>query len=74
MNENSKIGIIGGGSWGTAIVKMLGENVDALNWWMQNEDAIKHIQKFGHNPNYISDAELKKNKLNISVSFLFNYR
>ena len=66
MNENSKIGIIGGGSWGTAIVKMLGENVDALNWWMRNEDAIKHIQKFGHNPNYISDAELKKNKLNIS--------
>ena len=66
MNENSKIGILGGGSWGTAIVKMLGENVDALNWWMRNEDAIKHIQKFGHNPNYISDAELKKNKLNIS--------
>ena len=43
MNENSKIGILGGGSWGTAIVKMLGENVDALNWWMRNEDAIKHL-------------------------------
>ena len=66
MNYPQKIAVIGGGSWATAIVKMLCENVDSLGWWMRNEEAITHIQKYGHNPNYISSAELKKEKLNIS--------
>ena len=66
MNKNVKIGVIGGGSWATAIVKMLCENVDSINWWMRNEEAIEHINTYGHNPNYISDAELKKGKLNLS--------
>ena len=66
MNENSKIGIIGGGSWATAIVKMLCENVNSVDWWMRNKDAINHIETYGHNPNYISDAYLKKSKLCLS--------
>lgn len=66
MNSPQKIAVIGGGSWATAIVKMLCENVDSLGWWMRNEEAIAHIKKYGHNPNYISAAELKKEKLNIS--------
>ena len=45
---------------------MLCENVNSINWWMRNEDSISHIETYGHNPNYISDAELKKEKLNIS--------
>jgi glycerol-3-phosphate dehydrogenase (NAD(P)+) len=65
--QNKKnIGVIGGGSWATSIVKMLCENVNSINWWMRNEDSISHIETYGHNPNYISDAELKKEKLNIS--------
>ena len=66
MKSESKIGVIGGGSWATAIVKMLCENVDSVNWWMRNEEAIEHINTYGHNPNYISDAELKESKLNLS--------
>ena len=66
MDKKSKIAVIGGGSWATSIVKMLGENVDVVHWWMRNEDAITHINKFGHNPNYISSAELKKSKINLS--------
>jgi len=66
LKNNFKIGVIGGGSWATAIVKMLCENVDSVNWWMRNEEAIDHINSYGHNPNYISDAELKKSKLNLS--------
>ena len=62
--QNKKnIGVIGGGSWATAIIKMLCENVNSVNWWMRNEDAINHIETYGHNPNYISDADLKVSKL-----------
>ena len=66
MNQPQKIAVIGGGSWATAIVKMLCENVDSLGWWMRNKEAIAHIQKYGNNPNYISAADLKKEKLYIS--------
>ena len=66
MKKDSKIAVIGGGSWATAIVKMLGENVESILWWMRNKDVIAHIQKYGHNPNYISSAELKKSKLKLS--------
>tara|TARA_B100000902_G_scaffold12252_1_gene14868 strand:+ start:1542 stop:2537 length:996 start_codon:yes stop_codon:yes gene_type:complete len=66
LKNNIKIGVIGGGSWATSIIKMLCENVDSVNWWMRNEDAIKHINTYGFNPNYIADAKLKKEKLVIS--------
>jgi len=66
LNVNKKIGVLGGGSWATSIIKMLCENVDSVNWWMRNKEAITHIKTYGHNPNYISDAELKKEKLKLS--------
>ena len=43
MKNVVKIGVIGGGSWATSIIKMLCENVKCINWWMRNEDAIKHL-------------------------------
>jgi glycerol-3-phosphate dehydrogenase (NAD(P)+) len=56
-----KIAMIGGGSWATAIVKMLADNLaeKEIFWWMRNESAIEHIKKFKHNPNYISSVEIK---------------
>ncbi|QNN45109.1 NAD(P)-binding domain-containing protein [Pedobacter roseus] len=53
--------MIGGGSWATAIVKMLADNLaeKEIFWWMRNESAIEHIKKFKHNPNYISSVEIK---------------
>ena len=56
-----KIAMIGGGSWATAIVKMLTDNVveKEIFWWMRNENAINHIKSFKHNPNYLSSVEIK---------------
>ncbi len=63
-----KIAIIGGGSWATAIVKMLCDNIveKEVFWWMRNEAAIEHIRKFKHNPNYLSSVEIKVPDQNIS--------
>ena len=66
LNVNKKIGVLGGGSWATSIIKMLCENIESVNWWMRNEEVINHIKTYGHNPNYISDADLKKEKLELS--------
>lgn len=68
----AKIAMTGGGSWATAIVKMLADNVTEkeIFWWMRNEEAISHIKAFKHNPNYLSSVEIKVPANNISSDIL----
>jgi len=61
-----KFGVIGGGSWATAIVKMLCENLDEVGWYMRNTYALEHIKKEKHNPNYLSAIEFDTTKLLLS--------
>lgn len=51
--QAKRVGVLGGGSWATAIVKMLSNNLDTVHWWMRNEEAVAHVKAYGHNPNYI---------------------
>jgi glycerol-3-phosphate dehydrogenase (NAD(P)+) len=67
MSKETRIGVIGGGSWPTAIVKMLCNNVDKVNWWLRSEETISYIQKYNHNPNYLSSVEFDQGKLNLSA-------
>lgn len=76
MNSNPKIAVFGGGSWATAIVKMLTENLENVGWYMRNSSAIEHIKKHHNNPNYLSSAELHPEKLDVSNNinyFVNNY-
>lgn len=66
MITNPKIAVFGGGSWATAIVKMLCENMEQVGWYMRNQGAIDYIKENEHNPNYLSSAELDVNKLYLS--------
>jgi glycerol-3-phosphate dehydrogenase (NAD(P)+) len=64
--EKPRVGVLGGGSWATALVKMLCNNATEVNWWMRNTEAIQHIKKFGHNPHYIQSIAFEKEKLNVT--------
>jgi len=66
MNKSSKIAIIGGGSWATAIAKILMENVPEINWYMRNPDTIAQFKQLGHNPRYITSAEFDINNISFS--------
>lgn len=66
MNKNLKVAVFGGGSWATAIVKMLSENIDNIGWYMRSVYAVEHIKRNKHNPNYLSSAELHPEKLSLS--------
>lgn len=61
--EQAKFAIIGGGSWATAIAKILCNNLDRVCWYMRNEAAIEHILANKHNPNYLSSVEFNTDKL-----------
>ena len=66
MAENIKFAVIGGGSWATAIAKMLCVNLIEIAWYMRNEAAIEHIKTYKHNPNYLSSVEFDTNKLKLT--------
>ena len=65
MNKSARVAVIGGGSWATAIVKMLCENVKSLSWYMRNASAIAHIKQHKHNPSYLSSVELDLEKIEL---------
>lgn len=54
-----KVAVIGGGSWATALVKVLGENQVPLAWWMRDREVMSYIQQHHRNPRYLSDASLQ---------------
>jgi glycerol-3-phosphate dehydrogenase (NAD(P)+) len=51
-----KFGIIGSGSWGTALAKILTDNNNSINWWIRNDASINHFIKRHHNPQYLSSS------------------
>ena len=66
MEEISKIGIIGSGSWATAIAKILLANVPSLNWYFRSDDQIDQFKKKHHNPNYLTGALFDTDRIHFS--------
>lgn len=66
MEKELKVSVIGGGSWATALTKILTTNLSQVCWYMRNSSAIEHIKKTNHNPNYITDVEFDINKLKLT--------
>ncbi|MCX6264476.1 MAG: NAD(P)-binding domain-containing protein [Bacteroidetes bacterium] len=51
-----RIGIIGSGSWATALAKIVTDNGHPVHWWIRNEQTIQYFQKRRHNPHYLSSV------------------
>ncbi len=75
MNDNLKYAVFGAGSWATAIVKMLCENLDEVGWYMRSVYTKEHLLKEQHNPNYLSSVEFHLEQLKISndINEIANY-
>ncbi|MGB5500179.1 MAG: NAD(P)H-dependent glycerol-3-phosphate dehydrogenase [Maribacter sp.] len=68
MDKELRFAVLGGGSWATAIVKMLSENLEQITWYMRNEDAVEHIRTQKHNPNYLSSVEFDTKLLDLTTN------
>lgn len=66
MSSTLKFAVIGGGSWATAIVKMLTNNLDEIGWYMRSIYALEHLKRQYHNPNYLSSVEFKIDQLHLT--------
>lgn len=72
-HQPKHIAVLGGGSWGTAITKMLSEHIASphhkiasLQWWVRNEETAEYIRQNRHNPKYISSVEIHPERVRVS--------
>ncbi len=63
-NSKAKVAVIGGGSWATAISKMLLENEAEINWYLRSNDNIKRFKQLHHNPGYLSTVFFDISRIN----------
>jgi glycerol-3-phosphate dehydrogenase (NAD(P)+) len=62
--KQKRITVIGGGSWPTALVKILCEKQNIkITWWLRSEEDVKYIKDFKHNPKYLSSVHFDLNKV-----------
>jgi glycerol-3-phosphate dehydrogenase (NAD(P)+) len=61
-----RFAILGSGSWGTALAKILTDNGQTIGWWNRSESAIQHIRQRKHNPQYLPSARFNTDQLKLS--------
>lgn len=64
--NTKRIGIIGSGSWATAIAKMVTDNGFIINWWVRQNSNVEYFQKRHHNPHYLRNAYFDVAKIDFS--------
>ena len=68
MNKTPKIGLIGGGSWATALAKLLLNNCENINWYIRKQEDIDYFKKFTNNPRYLTSVDFDVSKINFTNS------
>jgi len=65
MNQ-MRIGIIGSGSWATAIAKIVTDNGHPIHWWVRQQSNIDYFNKRHHNPHYLRNTYFDVTKIQFS--------
>lgn len=66
MEQKESIAVIGGGSWATALVKILTNNCDSILWWVRTEETVNHLLKYHKNPRYLQSVDFEMDKISVS--------
>ena len=66
MFDCGRIAIIGGGSWATAIAKIVVVKTHHIGWYMRRDDRIEDFRRLGHNPAYLVSLRFDINEIDFS--------
>lgn len=66
MSFPRSIAVMGGGSWATALAKLLLNNCERIHWYMRRDDRIEDFKRLGHNPAYLTDVEFDVSRIDFS--------
>ncbi len=61
-----RVAVMGGGSWATALAKLLLKNRETILWYMRRDDRIEEFMKIGHNPAYLTDVQFDVQRIEFS--------
>lgn len=64
---NKKVAVVGGGSWATALAKLLLGNVERISWYLRKPERIEEFRRRGHNPVYLSDIRFDVERIDFSA-------
>ncbi|MCX6214991.1 NAD(P)H-dependent glycerol-3-phosphate dehydrogenase [Spirosoma sp.] len=74
VTQPIRLTMVGGGSWATALVKILSENNVSVKWWLRKTSDADHIKKFGHNPSYLSDVQINTRKVKVCTKIRDSFK
>ncbi|GHV59121.1 glycerol-3-phosphate dehydrogenase [Bacteroidia bacterium] len=63
MNIPGRIGVMGGGSWATAIAKIISMTQGRFNWYMRRPEQIEELISLGHNPSYLTGVKFNTDNI-----------
>ncbi|MFV0470326.1 MAG: NAD(P)H-dependent glycerol-3-phosphate dehydrogenase [Dysgonomonas sp.] len=66
MSFLGKIAVLGGGTWATALAKIVLLHEPELNWYMRRPEQIEEFKKLGHNPFYLSTATFDTSRISFT--------
>ena len=66
MYDCGRIAVIGGGSWATAIAKIVVGHTHHLGWYMRRDDRIEDFRRLGHNPAYLTSVRFNIDEIEFS--------
>ena len=66
FKNGGKVAILGGGSWATALAKIILNHEDNINWYMRRDDRIEEFLRLGHNPAYLTSVHFDTRRIHFS--------
>lgn len=66
MEFPGNIAVMGGGSWATALAKLLLSNCETITWYMRRDDRIEEFKRIRHNPAYLTDVPFDIERIEFS--------
>lgn len=66
MTDRQRIAILGGGSWATAIAKIVLNNVQEINWYMRREEQIDDFIRLSKNPSYLTGVKFDTDRIHFT--------
>jgi len=61
-----RVAVVGGGTWATAIIKILSTNLEHIHWWVREEEIVEGVTKFGHNPLFLSSVFINPKEVKVT--------
>lgn len=66
IKTTGKVAVLGGGSWATAIAKIVMQHEEHITWYMRRDDRIEEFKRLHHNPAYLTGLHFDVDRITFS--------